>query len=602
MNSPFNQEQVDLLNQLLPVLSTRQRIWLGGYLSAVQDTELDHSSGGVALLEKPTSNDKDVNQELTILYGSQTGNSQGLAEEFSEKLARDGLKINLFSMSNFKLNTLKKIENLLIIVSTHGEGEPPDNAIPFYEFLLSHRAPKLEKLNFSVLSLGDSSYEFFCQTGKEIDQRLLELGANQLCPRVDCDLDFDELATDWFNRIEAKLNEQRNQATPQVEQSVNHSTISNQPIYSRKNPFQAEILENINLNGRGSNKETRHLVLSIEGANFHFEPGDCLGIYPENPPELVDQLIEKMNWDKEEPVPINKQGDLLPLRDALISEFEITVLTKPLLQKMAAFTTDSRLEERLKSDQELSAYLYGRDLLDLVEDFSPWQVEASEFVKVLRKIPARLYSIASSLRANPEEIHLTIGTVRYHAHGRDRMGVCSYECAENKQIGEHLSVYIQQNDNFKLPADPKTPLIMIGPGTGVAPFRAFLEEREELNCEGETWLFFGDQHYVTDFLYQIEWQQWLDNGTLTRIDLAFSRDSEEKIYVQHRMIENSNAIYEWINKGAVIYVCGDEKHMATDVHQTLITILEQEGGISQLEAEEYLMEMQKEKRYQRDVY
>ncbi len=604
MNSPFSQEQVELLNQLLPALSGNQRIWLGGYLSAIQETEFTGSSGGVALQEAPTAEVAVATQELTILYGSQTGNGQALAEELSKQLEADGLYVTLSSMSDFKTNSLKKLENLLLIVSTHGEGDPPDNALPFYEFLLGNRAPKLEHLNFSVLSLGDSSYEFFCHTGKELDERLLELGANQLCPRVDCDLDYDEQAIDWFTSVATKLNEQQGVGTSSGRASMGSAVIPSESTYSRTNPFQAEILENINLNGQGSNKETRHLELSLEDSNLHFEPGDSLGIYPENHPELVDQLIEKMNWNKDELVAVNKQGDLVSIREALISNFEITVLTKPLLQKAASFTTDTRLENLLKPEQEgeMREYLYGRDLLDLVHDFSPWEVEANEFIKILRKIPARLYSIASSSKANPDEVHLTIGAVRYQAHGRDRIGVCSFECAVNKQIGDHLPVYIQRNGNFKLPDDPQTPLIMIGPGTGIAPFRSFLEEREELECEGKTWLFFGDQHYVTDFLYQVEWQQWLENGTLTRMDVAFSRDTKEKVYVQHRMMEKSRELYEWLEKGAVIYVCGDEKHMATDVHKTLAIILEEEGGMSPLEAEEYLTEMQKQQRYQRDVY
>lgn len=606
MNSPFSQEQVELLNQLLPALSGNQRIWLGGYLSAIQETELIGiaGGGGVALQEAPVAETAVATQELTILYGSQTGNGQALAEELSRNLEADGLHVTLASMSDFKTNSLKKLKNLLLIVSTHGEGDPPDNALPFYEFLLGNRAPKLESLNFSVLSLGDSSYEYFCHTGKELDERLLELGAKQICPRVDCDLDYDEEAEDWFTSVSSKLNEQQSAAISPVGLSVVSSIVPEQSTYSRTNPFQAEILENMTLNGRGSNKETRHLELSLEDSNLQFEPGDSLGIYPQNQPELVDQLIDKMNWNNEELVTINKQGDQLSLREALISNFEITVLTKPLLQKALAFTSDSRLEDLLKpeQDEEMREYLYGRDLLDLVEDFSPWEVEASEFIKILRKIPARLYSVASSSKANPDEVHLTIGAVRYHAHDRDRIGVCSFECAINKQIGDHLPVYVQRNDNFKLPADPETPLIMIGPGTGIAPFRSFLEEREELESEGETWLFFGDQHYVTDFLYQVEWQQWLNNGTLTRMDVAFSRDSEEKVYVQHRMLEKSQELYEWLEKGAVVYVCGDEKHMATDVHNTLAIILEEEGGMSPLEANEYLSEMQKQKRYQRDVY
>ncbi|MEK5070387.1 assimilatory sulfite reductase (NADPH) flavoprotein subunit [Sporosarcina sp. FSL K6-1508] len=603
INSPFNQEQVELLNQLLPILTETQQIWLGGYLSANQLTTQSTVSGGVAVLKAPATQIEVISKEVTILYGSQTGNGQALAEKLTKNLKAEEYQVTLAPMNEFKPNSLKKTENLLLIVSTHGEGDPPDNALPFHEFLHGKRAPQLDNLQYSVLSLGDSSYEFFCQTGKQFDERLLELGAKQLSPRVDCDLDYDEPASEWFMTVLATLNEQQGASYTNVQQPVN-KVVAEQLEYSRTNPFKAEILENLNLNGRGSNKETRHLELSLEGSNLEFEPGDSLGIYPENDTELVDTLIGEMEWNASEAVKVNKQGELKPLREALISNFEITVLTKPLLQKATQFTTNNELKELLEPEREQVCrdYLYGRDLLDLVRDFGPWEVSVSDFVAILRKIPARLYSIASSSKANPDEVHLTIGTVRYEAHGRDRVGVCSDECAVRAQPGDHLPVYVQRNSNFKLPADPNTPLIMIGPGTGIAPFRSFLEEREEIGAEGKTWLFFGDQHFVTDFLYQVEWQQWLKEGVLTRMDVAFSRDTKDKVYVQHRMIENSQAIFKWLEEGAVLYVCGDEKHMAADVHTTLEKILEEEGAMSSKEASDYLADMQRQKRYQRDVY
>lgn len=603
INSPFNQEQVELLNQLLPILTETQQIWLGGYLSASQLATQSNASGSVAVLEAPSKQIEVISKEVTILYGSQTGNGQALAEKLTKNLKAEEFQVTLASMNEFKPNSLKKIENLLLIVSTHGEGDPPDNALPFYEFLHSKRAPQLDNLHYSILSLGDSSYEFFCQTGKQFDERLLELGAKQLSPRVDCDLDYDESAAEWFTNVLATLNEQQGSSSTTVQQPANKG-VTEQLEYSRTNPFKAEILENLNLNGRGSNKETRHLELSLEGSNLEFEPGDSLGIFPENDTELVDTLIAEMGWNASEAVKVNNQGELKPLREALISNFEITVLTKPLLQKAVQFTANNELKELLESakEQECRDYLYGRDLLDLVRDFAPWEVSLSDFVAILRKIPARLYSIASSSKANPDEVHLTIGTVRYEAHGRDRVGVCSDECAVRAQPGDHLPVYVQRNSNFKLPEDPNTPLIMIGPGTGIAPFRSFLEEREEIGAEGKTWLFFGDQHFVTDFLYQVEWQQWLKEGVLTRMDVAFSRDTKDKVYVQHRMIENSQAIFKWLEEGAVLYVCGDEKHMAADVHTTLEKIIEKEGAMSTKEASDYLADMQQQKRYQRDVY
>ncbi|MDX8291607.1 assimilatory sulfite reductase (NADPH) flavoprotein subunit [Metabacillus indicus] len=601
-NSPFNQEQAELLNRLLPTLSETQKIWLTGYLTAAQAAGpigvLAPKAGESALVQ----NTAPVSKEVTVLYGSQTGNAQSLAENAAKTLSEQGFQVTISSMNDYKPNQLKKEKNLLIVVSTHGEGTPPDNALSFYEFLHGRRAPKLDGLNFSVLSLGDSSYEFFCQTGKDFDGKLEELGGTRIFPRTDCDLDFDEPAAEWISGVITCLKEkQGDNAAPAGEVSAESAQPS---AYSRTNPFRAEVLENINLNGRGSNKETRHLELSLEGSGLTYEPGDSLGIYPENDPVLVDLLLEKTGWDPESSVTINKQGDRLSLRNALLTHFEVTVLSKPLLEKLAGISDQNVLKELVSPGKEdqLKVYIEGRDLVDLIEDFGPWTVSAEEFVQNLRKMPARLYSIASSLTANPDEVHLTIGAVRYETHGRKRSGVCSILTAERLQPGDTLPVYIQKNQNFKLPENPDVPVIMVGPGTGIAPFRSFIQEREETGAGGKSWLFFGDQHFVTDFLYQTEWQKALENGTLTRMDVAFSRDTAEKVYVQHRMLEQSKELYSWIKEGAYVYICGDEKHMAHDVHSTLISIIENEGGMSRAAAEEVLAGMQQQKRYQRDVY
>ncbi|MEC1005574.1 assimilatory sulfite reductase (NADPH) flavoprotein subunit [Bacillus subtilis] len=598
MNSPFNQEQAELLNRLLPTLTESQKIWLSGYLSA-QSVSAQETAGAPAAAvsaEAPA-----VSKEVTVLYGSQTGNAQGLAENAGKQLEQSGFQVTVSSMSDFKPNQLKKVTNLLIVVSTHGEGEPPDNALSFHEFLHGRRAPKLEDLRFSVLALGDSSYEFFCQTGKEFDQRLEELGGKRISPRVDCDLDYDEPAAEWLEGVVKGLNEAGGGTAAPAPAAASQTGESS---YSRTNPFRAEVLENLNLNGRGSNKETRHVELSLEGSGLTYEPGDSLGVYPENDPELVELLLKEMNWDPEEIVTLNKQGDVRPLKEALISHYEITVLTKPLLEQAAQLTGNDELRELLApgNEENVKAYIEGRDLLDFVRDYGPFSVSAQEFVSILRKMPARLYSIASSLSANPDEVHLTIGAVRYDAHGRERKGVCSILCAERLQPGDTLPVYVQHNQNFKLPKDPETPIIMVGPGTGVAPFRSFMQEREETGAEGKAWMFFGDQHFVTDFLYQTEWQNWLKDGVLTKMDVAFSRDTEEKVYVQHRMLEHSAELFEWLQEGAAVYICGDEKHMAHDVHNTLLEIIEKEGNMSREEAEAYLADMQQQKRYQRDVY
>lgn len=598
LNSPFNQEQAELLNRILPTLTESQKVWLSGYLAASSSTL---ALGAQTDVLSTQSTGKNLSKEVTILYGSQTGNAKGLANKTAKQLEGNGFKVTVSSMSDYKANNLKKVQNLLIIVSTHGEGDPPDNALSFHEFLHGKRAPKLDDLHFSVLALGDSSYEFFCQTGKEFDSRLEELGGTRLYPRFDCDVDYDEPFSEWLQGILSSVSEAEASIPAPV---VGTAAQAIESVYSRSNPFRAELLETINLNGRGSNKETRHLEISLEGSGLTYEPGDSLGIYPENDPEIVELLLAELKWDAETVVTLNKQGDILSLKEALKSYYEITTLTKPLLQKVAELSGNETLLELLApgNEEKLKSYIYGRDLVDFVRDFGSWGTSAQEFVSILRKIPARLYSIASSLSASPDEVHLTIGAVRYDAHGRERKGVCSILTAERLQPGDTLPVFIQHNENFKLPANPDTPIIMVGPGTGVAPFRSFMQEREEAGAEGKAWMFFGDQHFVTDFLYQTEWQNWLKNGVLTKMDVAFSRDTDKKVYVQHRMQEHSKELFDWLEAGAVFYICGDEKNMAHDVHHTLIEIIEKEGGLSRENAESYLADLQQQKRYQRDVY
>ncbi|PYY26454.1 CysJ2 protein [Paenibacillus illinoisensis] len=605
-NSPFNQEQVELLNRLIPTLNDAQKTWLSGYLTAIQGiAAVAAGTGAASNVQAEAVSAVSVppaSREVTVLYGSQTGNSSGLSKKLAKKLEEQGLQVTLSSMGDFKPNGLKKIENLLIVVSTHGEGEPPDNAIPLHEFLNSKRAPKLDGLKYSVLALGDTSYEFFCQTGKDFDQRLQELGGTPIVPRVDCDVDFDEAAAEWMNDVLASLSSTPAAAGTVSSEAVVAAVSGGESEYNRTNPFKAEVLENLNLNGRGSDRETRHIELSLEGSNLDYEPGDSLGVFPENHPRLVDELIATMGWNADERVTVNKSGEQVSVYEALLRYFEITAVTKPVVQELAKLSPDSGLADLLANDAEFRNVMNSCDLLDLVQDYHLKGIPAGEFVAVLRKIPARLYSIASSSKSFPDEVHLTVRTVRYEARGRERYGVCSVHLAERIEAGDSLPVYIQHNPNFKLPENPDAPIIMIGPGTGVAPFRSFLGEREETGAQGKTWLFYGDQHFLTDFLYQTEWQRWLKDGVLTKMDVAFSRDTEHKVYVQHRMLENSKELYQWLQEGAVIYVCGDEKKMAHDVHGALATILEQEGGLTSEQASEYLTRLQQEKRYQRDVY
>lgn len=379
---------------------------------------------------------------------------------------------------------------------------------------------------------------------------------------------------------------------------------STEPVYSRSNPYRAEVFGNINLNGRGSNKKTYHLELSLEGSGLTYEPGDSLGVYPQNDPALVDLLLEETNWSPEEKVTVNKKGDILPLKEALTSYFEITVLSKPLLQHAVQISANHELHDlvSLGNEEKLNEYIKGRNLLDIIRDFGPWLGKAQDMISILRKMSPLLYPISSSFSSNPDEVHLTIGAVRYEAYERERKDVTPIIYAEHLQAGDTLPIFVQNNPSFKLPENPDIPIIMIGRGSGIAPFRAFMQEREETGSKGKTWLFFGDQHFVTDFLYQTEWQKMIKQGILTKFDVAFSRDLDKEVYVQHRMLEHSEELFEWLQEGAHVYVCGDEKNMVLNVHNTFIDIVHQESGLSREKSAEYLTNMQQQIRYQSDVY
>jgi len=613
-NSPFTSEQAELLNKLLPTLTEAQIHWLNGYLTFYRGGNAGaaaQTSATIELLEAPAPAAAPVPalpKEATILFGSQTGNAQRLAGRLAEQLKGQGFEVTLSAMNKYKTNNLKKAAYLFIIASTHGEGDPPDNAVSFHEFLHSKRAPKLEETKFAVLALGDTSYEFFCKTGQDFDARLAELGAERIVDRVDCDVDFEEAAAGWLAAVNKAVSAASAPATSAAGASAGTAAApASAPAeseYSRANPFYAEVLENLNLNGRGSDRETRHLELSLEGSGLTYSPGDAVGVYPQNDPALVEELLSYLKWNPEEAVVTGKNGETSSLRKALLHHYEITVLTKPLLEKAVQYSGNAKLADLVKPDnkEELKAYIDGRDLLDLLRDYGPWTLAPGDIANLLRKLPPRLYSIASSANSHPDEVHLTIRKVEYEAHGRERKGVCSVYASERLAPGDTVPIFIQQNPNFKPPANPETPIVMIGPGTGVAPFRAFMEDREELGATGPSWLFYGDRHFVTDFLYQTDWQRMLKDGVLTKLDVAFSRDTDEKVYVQNRMLENGQELYKWLQDGAHVYVCGDEKHMAHDVHNALLAIIGQYGSKSPEAAAEYLSELQDQGRYQRDVY
>lgn len=611
-NSPFTEGQATQINELLQTLTPEQKVWLSGYLVANQQltsgtSETQGSQVGAISKDTETmlqQNEPTIQPEkraITLLYGSETGNAQGLAEVFEERLSNIGHNVTLKAMDEFKPKNLKNVEDLFIITSTQGEGDPPDNAAELHEFIHGRKAPKLEGVRFSVLALGDQTYEFFCQTGRDFDKKLEELGAERLYERVDCDVDYEENAEKWMANVINTI-DSAPEGT-QSEQVVSESIKSaKEKKYSKANPYQAEVLENINLNGRGSNKETRHIEFLLDNFGEEYEVGDCLVVLPKNDPALVELLISTLGWDPEDQIQISEDGDTISLEEALSSYFEITKLTKPLIQNAAAYFDNEELEEKVQDSEWIQNYIEGRDFIDLLNDFSPEELEPEDLHQILRKLPPREYSISSSYQALPDEVHITVGAVRYNTHGRDRSGVCSVQFAERIQSGDTVPIYLKRNPNFKFPKDGETPVIMIGPGTGIAPFRAHMQEREEYGYKGNTWLFFGDQHFTTDFLYQTEWQEWLKDGILEKMNVAFSRDTDQKVYVQHRIAEHSKEFNEWLEKGASIYICGDEKNMAKDVHQAIRNVLIKEQNLSEEDAEAYLKQMKKDKRYQRDVY
>ncbi|MDI9230575.1 MULTISPECIES: assimilatory sulfite reductase (NADPH) flavoprotein subunit [Staphylococcus] len=615
-NSPFTEGQASQINELLQTLTPDQKVWLSGYLIANQQSNV---ANGETSLNGTTSSTPSVEQKteemlqekepevipqkrsITILYGSETGNAQGLAEIFEERLSDIGNEVTLKSMDDFKPKDLKKVEDLFIVTATHGEGDPPDNAVELHEYIHGRKAPKLDGVRFSVLALGDQTYEFFCQTGKDFDNRLAELGAERIYDRVDCDVDYDEDAEKWMANVINAIDS--TPADTDSEQVVSESIKSaKEKKYSKSNPYDAEVLTNINLNGRGSNKETRHVELLLDNFGEEYEPGDCLVVLPQNDPALVDLLISTLGWSPDTQVLINDDGDTLNLEEALTSHFEITKLTKPLIENAATFFDNEELSEKVQDKAWIQNYIEGRDLIDLLNDFATTDLQPENMYQLLRKLPPREYSISSSYKATPDEVHITVGAVRYNAHGRDRTGVCSVQFAERIQEGDTVPIYLKRNPNFKFPQNEETPVIMIGPGTGVAPFRSYMQEREELGFKGNTWLFFGEQHFTTDFLYQTEWQEWLNDGTLSKLDVAFSRDTDQKVYVQHKIAENSEQFNQWIENGGAIYVCGDESKMAKDVHLAIREVLMKEQNLSEEDAEEYLKQLKRDKRYQRDVY
>lgn len=590
---PLSIEQTSTLHSVVDELSPSQLQWVSGYVAG-----LAAANQSAPTLTKPLASAPAPQKKLTVLYGSQTGNGEAIAERLVADVQAAGFAVGLQNLADYKPSSLKREDLVAFVISTHGEGDPPDDAELFREFLLSKKAPKLVGLRYTVLALGDSSYVNFCETGREFDRRLAELGAKRFHDLVECDLDYEERSRSWAAAVNAALPNLLEQdapaATPQLR------AVETTATYDRNNPFPAEVLVNQKITGGSSSKDVRHIELSLEGSGISYEPGDALAVVVDNPPALVDELLAVLELSGSNAVSVgDRETDL---RAALTTELEITALNLGFLKSWAELSESNELRDLLNSDdkQQLTQFVDTHQVVDVLRQY-PATVEAQEFVDLLRKLAPRSYSIASSLAANPDEVHLTVAAVRYEAYGREHWGAGSTHLADRLNEGDTARVFIERNKRFRLPA-PDVPVIMIGPGTGVAPFRAFVEERVEQDAPGDNWLFFGDRNFDSDFLYQLEWQRHLKQGNLARLDVAFSRDQGRKVYVQDRIRENAAEVARWIKSGVAIYVCGDAKNMAGDVHEALVDVIAEHNNIDRDTAEQRLKELRQAGRYQRDVY
>jgi sulfite reductase (NADPH) flavoprotein alpha-component len=600
----------ELLRALGRSLSAEQALWVSGYFAGVAEARSGFNAlapaAATATAALPAGVDGSGAPKMKFLFASETGNAAALARDIATRAQQAGIAASAEDLAQYKARMLKDETVVLFVTSTYGEGEPPEPALPFFEFLSGRKAPALAQLRFAVLALGDSTYEFFCEAGKLLDRRLEELGAQRLLARSDCDVDYEADAARWteaiLGQLQASANASSSAGTAGATSALSRPGVAPAalatPQYSKSNPFLAQVAESIRLTGRGSSKDTRHVELALDGAGLSYAPGDALGIVPQNQPELVAELMGLFGWSGTERV-AGRSGELA-IGQALQSEFEITALTPRFIEKWAELSGDTQLAQQARPER--TAFMAAHHIIDLVKSRPVPGLAPQDFVQALRGLQPRLYSIASSAALAPDEVHLCVAPVRYRLHQRERHGVASVHLADRLQAGDRVPVYVQHNEHFRLPTDPATPIVMIGAGTGVAPYRAFLQQRETLESAGRNWLFFGERNFRTDFLYQAEWQEWLRAGLLTRADVAFSRDQQQKIYVQHKLLEQGAQLFDWISDGAHVYVCGDAEHMAQDVHQALQAVVAQHRGRGNEDAQEFLREMQAAGRYQKDVY
>ena len=599
---PLDPERSELLRRVVDGLEPATLQWLSGFASGVAFARghavptgieaANVTAAAAAARAEPAA-------RLAVVYGSQTGNGKRIAERLGRAAEAAGLAVRVYAARDYPLKDLAKERFLSLVISTHGDGDPPDDARGFVEFITGKRAPRLENLSYSVLALGDSSYPRFCETGRQADERLAALGAKRLLPRVDCDVDYDRLATPWVEQLVSKARE--DMGAPQVATVTRLRPVPAAPQYTREHPFVASVVANQRVTGRDATKDVRHVEISLEGSGLRYEPGDALGVWHDNPAQVVDAVLAALRLPGDESVTID--GQTRTLREWLAGGREITRLTRPFLQRHAERSGSEALAAVLApgNEAELRRTLQDLQVVDVLQSHAAnWTAE--EFVRALRPLAPRLYSIASSQDVVGEEAHLTVAVVDYEIDGQRRFGAASAHLAGLTGEEATVRVFVEPNQRFRLPADPARDVIMIGPGTGVAPYRGFLQQREAQGATGRNWLVFGARHFDSEFLYQVEWQEAFRKGLLNRIDLAFSRDRGQRAYVQDRLREAGAELYSWLEAGASVYVCGDAQQMAPDVHATLVGVVAEHGGLDREAAEAYVRRLADEGRYLRDVY
>ncbi len=583
-NAPFSPEDIDILNSVVARTTPLQRSWLAGFFAGFEAAQGGAQAQPVAAAKPRVP--------LTVLYASESGNAEALAMKTKKLAQRHGLDAKIFDMADVEVDLLAKAKNLMVFASTWGEGDPPSRAADFYEALMGDGAPSLDKeTRFAVLALGDTAYAQFCATGKAIDARLEALGATRATDRIDLDLDFAKKAADWTEQTLTKLAPADAGAATVVHVDFKSTAVASddEPQFTAENPLEAEIATLINLNGTGSTRETWHVEIAADAPGFSYLPGDAIGVIPENDPELALALAEAVG--------LGADGDVVK---KLRESYDVTTLSRPLIEAYAKLTGRTDVA-KLTDSKAFTAFAEDRQLVDLFEVY-PEKLKPEQLLGLLRPLPGRLYSVASSFAAHPGEAHLLVGAVRWESHGKKRNGVASTYLADRRKMGDPVRIYVKPNRHFRLPEDTQRPIIMIGAGTGIAPYRAFIEERIEQGSQGKSWLVFGERNYTYDFLYQLEWQEHLASGALSRIDVAFSRDQPEKIYVQHRLWEQRAEILKWIEDGAHVYLCGDEKGLGRDVDVMLGRILADAAHGDDEAGRAKLKELAKAGRYQRDVY